>query len=139
MSTIWAVTDSTAACCASESPSRLLARSSSAGTNLLGPGAQRRDRRDDLARRLPVAEALGLLGDDRLRARRLPAAAREARRDNRLEVVDVVEEAPVELVDRRVEVARDGEVDQEQRPALAAAQEPPRPPRGEHGPARRSS
>ena len=92
------------------------------GANLLGPRPQRGDRRHDVAGRLPLAEALGLRGDDRLRPGGLAAAAGEPGGDDRLEVVDVVEEAVVELVDRRVEVARNGEVDQEQRPALAAAQ-----------------
>ena len=54
--------------------------------------------------------------------RRLAAAARERLLDHGLEVVDVVEEAAVEPVDRRVEVARNGEVDEQQRPALARAQ-----------------
>src|SRR5256885_6985785 len=34
-------------------------------SNLLGPGAKRCDRRDDAARGLPGAEALGFLGNDR--------------------------------------------------------------------------
>src|SRR5581483_9879088 len=84
--------------------------------HLLRPRAQGGDLGYDLARGEPLAEALRLRSDDRLRPSGLAAAARQARGDDRLEVVDVVEEAPVELVDRRVEVTRNGEVDQEQRP-----------------------
>ncbi len=57
--------------------------------------------------------------DDRLRALGLAAPAGERLGDDRLEVVDVEEIAVFELVDRRVEVARHGEVDQQQ-PASAA-------------------
>ena len=44
-----------------------------------------------------------------------------------LEVVDVVEEAAVEVVDRGIEIAWDREVDEQERPAL------PRPERRRHG------
>src|SRR3712207_7370623 len=54
-------------------------------------------------------------GDDRLGPLRLAAPARERVRDDGLEVVDVVQVAVLELVDRRVEVARHREVDEEER------------------------
>ena len=79
--------------------------------DLLGQRAQRRDRRDDVERRLPLAEAVGLVGDEPLSPRRLGPAAGDRLGDDGLEVVDVVEEAAVEVVDRRVEVARHGQVD----------------------------
>ena len=66
--------------------------------DLLGPRAQRGDRGHDVERGLPLAEALGLLGDDRLGPLRLAPPAGEALGDDRLEVVDVVEVAAVELV-----------------------------------------
>ena len=72
----------------------------------------------DVERRLPLVELLRLRVDDRLGALGLAAPARERLGDDRLEIVDVEEIAAVELVDRRVEVARDGEVDQQQ-PAAA--------------------
>ena len=74
---------------------------------------------DDVERRLPVAEPPGLVRDDRLGARRFPPAPAEALADDRLKVVDVVEVAVLEVADRGLDVARNGEVDDEQRPALA--------------------
>ena len=62
------------------------------------------------------------------------AGASERLGDDRLEVVDVVQVAAVELVDRRVEVARDREVDQEQRAARARARSAARRARAEHEP-----
>ena len=58
--------------------------------NLLGQGAQRGNRGDDVQRRLPDAEPLRLLGDDRLGPLRLAAAAGEGLRDDRFQVVDVM-------------------------------------------------
>ena len=69
------------------------------------------------------------VGDDRLGALRLAAAAGKRLGHDRLEIVDVVEVAAVELVDRRVEIARDGEVDEEQLPP-ACARARPSPRRG---------
>ena len=93
------------------------------GANLLGAGAKRGDRRDDIQRRLPFAEPLCLSGNDRLRTLGFAATPGEGLGNHGLDIVDVVEVATVELVDRRVEIARDGEVDQEQRPALASWQD----------------
>ena len=103
------MTDST--CLRSLSESRAARARELAVADLLGERAQRRDRRDDVERGLPLAEAVGLVGDEPLRPRRLAAPAGERLGDDGLEVVDVVEEAAVELVDRRIEVARHGEVD----------------------------
>src|SRR5262249_12764893 len=57
----------------------------------------------------------------------LIAAACEALRHDGLEVVDVVQVAPRELVDRGIEVARNRQVDQEERTAAAGRK------RGAHG------
>ena len=68
----------------------------------------------------------------------LGAAAGQRLGDDRLEVVDVVEVAAVELVHGGVDVARDGDVDEEQRAAAVRRdvagvdQEPRRSGRGEH-------
>src|SRR4051812_26189593 len=78
--------------------------------DFLGPGAKRRDRRDHAARGLPGPEALGLLGDDRLGAGCRILGGPGA--DGLVEVVDVVEEGVGQRGNLRIEVARDGEVDQ---------------------------
>ena len=117
---ICAVTDSTVRRSLSDRAPGGSAPSRARRADLLGARAQRRDRRHDVERRLPGAEAVGLLGDDRLGALGLAPPAGEGLGDDRLEIVDVVEVAAVELVHGRVDVARDGEVDEEQRPALAA-------------------
>src|SRR5438105_3253814 len=84
----------------------------------LGPGAQRGDLRDDLAGCLPVPETRRLLRHDRLRPGRFAPPGLEALGDDRLEVVDVVEVAALELVDGGVEIPGDRDVDQEERPTL---------------------
>ena len=68
--------------------------------DLLGVRAQRRDRRHDVERGAPLPEALRLLDDEPLGDLGLGAAAGERLGDDRLEVVDVVEVAAVELVRR---------------------------------------
>ena len=67
------------------------------------------------ARPLPRREPRQLLGDDRLGARDLGAAPREVLLDDALQVVDVVEEHLLDLAHRRIDVARHGDVDDEQR------------------------
>src|SRR5438093_3396918 len=89
----------------------------------LRPCTQRGDLRDDVPGGLPRPEARGLLSHDRLGPSRLPAAGFEALGDDGFEVVDVVEIAALELVDRRIEVAWDRDVDQEQRPTLTGGQD----------------
>ena len=116
MFTSWAVTASSVRRSSSGSAPEL---GELGGANLLGVGAQRRDRRHDVERGLPLAEALGLEGDEPLRVLGLDPAAGKRLGDDRLEVVDVVEEAAVELVHGRVDVARDGDVDEEERVAAA--------------------
>src|SRR5581483_10135816 len=100
-----------------ESPEHALGLRELLLPDLLGARAERRDRGNDLARRLPLVELLRLCGDDRLGPLRLATPARERLRDDRLEVVDVVQVAVVQIVDGRVEVARNGEVDEKQLPA----------------------
>src|SRR5439155_24310002 len=89
------------------------------GPNRLGAGPQRRDRRDDVERRLPRTESLRLLRDQRLGTFCLTAPAGQARCDDRLEVVDGVQVATLEVVDAGIEIAWNRKVDQEQRPALS--------------------
>ena len=67
----------------------------------------------------PAREARDLLLDDRLRRRDVGLADREVVGDRRLEVVDVAQRDARELAAARVDVARHGDVDQEQRPAVA--------------------
>ena len=62
------------------------------------------------------ANRVDFLADDRLGARELGAAPRQVLLHDRLQVVDVVEEHLLELADRRLDVARHGDVDDEQRP-----------------------
>src|SRR5919198_3083466 len=83
----------------------------------LGECPQGRHRRDDVERELPVAERLRLLRDDRFRAHRLLLAPGHALLDDTLEVIDVVEVAALDLVDRGVDIAWNGNVDEEDRPA----------------------
>ena len=66
-------------------------------------------------------ELLRLGRDDRLGPLGLAAPSAERLGHDRLEVVDVVEVAAVELVDRRIEVAGYGEVDEQQRPSSPRA------------------
>src|SRR5439155_26649442 len=87
--------------------------------DLLGTRPQRRDRRDNVERGLPGAEAVRLLRDDFFRSFGLATPIGERLGNDGLEIVDVVEITTVELVDLRVEVPRNGEIDQEQRTALA--------------------
>src|SRR5262245_61209405 len=90
-----------------------------AGADRLGPLAERRDRRHDVARRLPVAEPPGLVGRDRLCPLGFAPPAAHALTHDRLQVVDVIEVAVVERGDLGIDVTRHREVDHEQRPALA--------------------
>ena len=89
--------------------------------DLLRPGAQGRDRRDDVERGLPRVKPLGFRSDDPLGALRLPPPPRERLRHDGLEIVEVVEVAAVQSGDLGVEVTRHGEVDEEERAAAAAA------------------
>ena len=110
-----------AALARSEEPSRAFARSSSRVRI-----ASARARSDAIAgttsseacqARKPSASS-ATIASARTASWRRPATSP----DDRLEVVDVVEVAAVELVDRGVEVARDGEVDKEERAAAPRAQ-----------------
>src|SRR5687768_17402486 len=83
--------------------------------NRLGPRPQRGDRRHDVERELPRAEAVGFLGHDRLGPHGLLAPPGDTLGHDPLEVVDVVEVAALELVDGGIEVARNSDVDKEDR------------------------
>jgi len=74
--------------------------------DLLGQSAQRRDRGHNVERCLPVTEAVGLVRDEPLGPCGLGSPPGDRLGDDGLEIVDVVEEAAVELVDRRIQVAR---------------------------------
>ena len=88
--------------------------------NLLRASAQRGDGRHDAARGLPGSEALGLFGHDRLGAG--GGALDATGTDSLVQVVDVVEERVRQGADLGIEVAGDGQVDQQQRPALPSRQ-----------------
>src|SRR6185369_3709600 len=85
----------------------------------LGASSERCDGRDDVERELPGAETLGLLGDDRFGAHGLLAPARDAFLDHPLEVVDVVEVRALAPFHGGIDVAPDGDVNEEDGPALA--------------------
>ena len=87
--------------------------------DLVGAGAQRGDRRGHVLSREPAVEARQLGAQDALGPARLGLPARDVSLDERLEVVHVVEADAGDLAARRVDVARDREIDQEQRPAVA--------------------
>jgi hypothetical protein len=78
----------------------------------LGAHPERCDGRDDGQRCLPLAKPVGLLGDDPLGTNRFRPAAGQRRLDDRLEVVDVVEETAVDTRERRVDVSGDCQVEQ---------------------------
>ena len=80
---------------------------------------ERDDRRDGAARTEPRAEPADFLGDDGLGAQDLARAAREVFADRRLQVVDVVEEDLLDFTGRRLDVARHGDVDDEERTVAA--------------------
>ena len=96
--------------------------------DLLDERPERSDRRDDIERRLPAAEAIALGCDELLGAGGLCPPPGDRLGDDCLEIVDVVEEAVVELVDRRIEIARHGEIDEQERataPSRAARRQDP--------------
>ncbi len=86
----------------------------------LGAGTKRSDCRHDLERGTPRPEALGLLDDETLGDLGLGPPPRKRLVDDRLEVVDVVEEAARQVVHGGVDIARNGDIDEEERPAAAA-------------------
>ena len=83
--------------------------------------AQRADRRLHGERPEPLGEARDLLLDNRLGAQRLGLANRDRVRDARLQVVHVVERHAVQVAAGGVDVARHGDVDEQQRAAAAGA------------------
>ena len=83
--------------------------------DVVEPLAERDDGRNRPARTLPHREARHFLRDDRFGARDLGAAPRQVLLHDALQVVDVVEEHLLDLADGRIDVARHGHVDDEQR------------------------
>ena len=76
---------------------------------------QRDHGRNDAARSQPRPEFLELLVDDGFGAGDLAGPAREVFADRRLQVVDVVQEDLLDFSGGRLDVARHGDVDDEQR------------------------
>ena len=76
---------------------------------------QRDDGRHRAARSQPGAELVEFLGDDRFGARDFAGAARQVFPHRRLQVVDVVEEDLLDFAGGRLDVARQRDVDDEQR------------------------
>jgi hypothetical protein len=72
------------------------------------------DGRAGIERLLPGLVALDLLGDDRLDPGDVAPPALEILLHDRLERAHVVHEHAVEVVDRRVDVARHGDVDEDE-------------------------
>src|SRR5262245_24971978 len=89
--------------------------------DLLEPLAQRDDGGNGAARAEPCAELLDLLEHDRFRARDLARAPREVLAHRRLQVVDVVEEDLLDLAGFGLDVARQRDVDDEERPVAPPA------------------
>ena len=83
--------------------------------------AQHSDRRHHVERAQPRVHLRQLVGHDALGLgrRALPLAAVAV--DDLLQIVDVVEIGVVDALDLGVEVARDGDVDEEDRPARGGA------------------
>src|SRR6266540_2738865 len=81
-----------------------------------GQSAERRDRRHHVEGELPVAEPLCFVGDDRLCADGLLPSPGHAFLHDSLEVVDVVQVTPFDLVHGRVDIARHCDVHEEDGP-----------------------
>ena len=114
---------STAACCSGViGPRRRRKRSNFRPAHLQQPLAQRLDRRTDLQQAAPALERLDLRGQNQ----RAVSAARW--RSSRLTSTtpckssNVVQVNVVEAVDRGVDVARHGDIDEEQRPSAPRSQ-----------------
>ena len=86
----------------------------------VGAVAQRGNRRHDRQRRKPAFEPVLLGLEDRLHPPGLGLAAARVALDDLLEVVDVVQRHAGDLTALGLDVARDRDVDQQQRPLLAA-------------------
>ena len=84
---------------------------------------QRDDGRSGVDGALALMEALDFGGDDRLGVNGLDAALFHVRGGDLLQVVDVVDEDAVELVQLRIDVARDGDIDEEHGPVAALVKE----------------
>src|SRR5918996_21985 len=77
-----------------------------------------------IASTAPRSATLRLVGDERFRRLGLFASTREGLGNDRLQVVDVIQVAALQLSDLRIEIARHCEVDQEQRPTAPIALRP---------------
>ncbi len=83
--------------------------------------AQGDDGRNRVAGSEPRGELVDLFGDDAFRTDHFARAPGEILADRRLEIVDVVEEHLFDLAGRGFDVARDGDIDDEQRAAAPPA------------------
>ena len=91
--------------------------------DFLGLALERDDGGRDVDGALTLMEAFDLSGDECFGVSGLGLALGNVGRGNLLEVVDVVDEEAVELVDLGIDVARDGDVDEEHGAVAAALQE----------------
>ena len=81
------------------------------------------DRGSDVDGAAALMEALDFGGDEGFGVSSLRAALGHVRSGDRLQIVDVVDEDAVDLVHRRIDVARHGDVDEEHGPVAAAMHE----------------
>ena len=108
--------------------------------NLFGLALQRDDGRCNVDGAAALMEALDLGVDERLGVAGLRLRSAMCEAATCLQVVDVVDKDAFELVHRRIDVARDGDVDEEHGPVAAAMHElPGRVRGGRWGAARRWS
>ena len=90
-----------------------------ADADLLRPLAQRRDDRHDVQRVPPLLEGSDFLADDRLHLLDFRLAAAPALVRHRFDVVDVAEVYARDRAHVRVDVARHGDVDEQQPAAVS--------------------
>ncbi len=79
-------------------------------------------RRRNIDRPDPPPESLRLLGNNRLGPLRLPSPIHQVRRSHRLQIVNVVQEHPLQLIHPRVHIARHRNIDHKHRPVLPPTQ-----------------
>ena len=85
------------------------------------PLSQRDDRRNRAPRSEPRGEPLDFFADNRIGACDLARAPREVLANRCLQIVDVVQEHLLDLAGRRLDIARNGDIDDEQRPVPSGA------------------
>src|ERR1019366_3551479 len=91
--------------------------------DLFGLALQGDDGRGDVDGALTLVESLYLRGDERLGIGGLGAAFSHVRCGDGLQVVDVVDEDSVDLIHRRLDIARDSNINEENGPVATALHE----------------